>query len=92
MKPDRDPPPNIFCVHCREQHPRAWTHCPNSGKALHTQDRWLGATIASRYRVESIIGRGGMGVVYSARRDTGERVAIKCLHPEISENSMIEAW
>jgi serine/threonine protein kinase len=87
MKPDRDPPPNIFCVHCREQHPRAWTHCPNSGKALHTQDRWLGATIASRYRVESIIGRGGMGVVYSARRDTGERVAIKCLHPEIAENS-----
>ncbi len=87
MKADPDPPANLFCVHCREPHPRAWTHCPHTGKALHTQDRWLGATIASRYRVESIIGRGGMGVVYSARRDTGERVAIKCLHPEIAESA-----
>lgn len=87
MKPERDSTPTVFCAHCRETHPRVWTHCPNSGKALHGQDRWVGTTLASRYRMESVLGRGGMGVVYSARRDTGERVAIKCLHPEIAENS-----
>jgi eukaryotic-like serine/threonine-protein kinase len=43
----------------------------------------VGAEIAGKYRVESVIGQGGMGTVYAARNlMTGKRVAIKWLLPE----------
>jgi tetratricopeptide (TPR) repeat protein len=43
------------------------------------------AIIAGRYRVESLLGRGGMGVVYAVRDEvSGERLALKQLQPEAS--------
>ena len=51
---------------------------PVSGKELPT----IGDEIAGKYRVEAIIGQGGMGAVFSARNKlTGKRVAIKWLLP-----------
>ncbi|MET0283901.1 MAG: protein kinase [Polyangiales bacterium] len=42
--------------------------------------------IADRYRVESLLGRGGMGVVYAVRDElSGERIALKQLQPEASQ-------
>ncbi len=41
---------------------------------------WIGATIADKYTVESVVGEGGFGVVYRAHhRGLAEAVAIKCL-------------
>ncbi|MDQ3940318.1 MAG: serine/threonine-protein kinase [Actinomycetota bacterium] len=48
--------------------------------------------IVGPYRLEEEIGRGGMGVVYRARRlDTGEVVAVKLMLPEISANHRFRA-
>jgi serine/threonine protein kinase len=43
----------------------------------------IGDEIAGKYRVESVLGQGGMGAVFAARNVlTGKRVAIKWLLPE----------
>jgi serine/threonine-protein kinase len=47
-----------------------------------------GARIGGRYRVESIVGRGGMGLVVAALDEqTGARVAVKLLLPHACESA-----
>lgn len=47
------------------------------------KDSLIGRSIDGRYRLDSLIGRGGMGAVYSATRLLiGDEVAIKILHTE----------
>jgi eukaryotic-like serine/threonine-protein kinase len=46
-----------------------------------------GTVINGRYRVERLIGRGGMGTVYAVRHcNTDEKLALKLLHPALAEN------
>jgi eukaryotic-like serine/threonine-protein kinase len=52
----------------------------------------VGSVIHDKYRVERLIGRGGMASVYSAvHLRVGNRVAIKILHPELSTNADLRA-
>jgi serine/threonine protein kinase len=47
-----------------------------------------GEVIAGKYRVERMLGQGGMGAVYAALHTvTGKRVAIKWLLPDLAESS-----
>src|SRR5690349_20938932 len=47
--------------------------------------RLLPGTRIGVYRVEDVIGEGGMGVVYRAHDDVvGRTVAIKCLHTNLA--------
>jgi len=51
-----------------------------------------GDLIAGKYRLESELGRGGMGAVYAVRHgSTGRRFAIKLLNRELSGNADAEA-
>jgi eukaryotic-like serine/threonine-protein kinase len=50
-------------------------------------DRVLGTTIADKYEVVRLLGRGGMGRVYEARHVTlSRRFAIKLIAPELALN------
>jgi hypothetical protein len=50
------------------------------------QDQRIGSELGG-YRIESLIGRGGMGIVYLAEDATlGRKVAIKLLAPELAED------
>ena len=45
----------------------------------------IGTTLSGRYRIERVIGEGGMGAVYQAEHThMRKRVAVKVLHPEMS--------
>ena len=50
-------------------------------------DALIGTTVADRYRVDDLLGVGGMGAVFRARHLLLKRdVAVKVLHPSLSGN------
>ena len=44
----------------------------------------LGTVLADKWKLEGLLGVGGMAAVYSARHRNGARAAIKLLHPELA--------
>jgi serine/threonine-protein kinase len=62
--------------------------------ASHRIDQYIGKTLDGRYFVESILGEGGMGVVYKGRHKViDKRVAIKILRGEMAADAeMVERF
>ncbi|GAB4207416.1 MAG: hypothetical protein OHK0013_25020 [Sandaracinaceae bacterium] len=53
--------------------------------AVETQRPYPGLVLAGKYRVEKLLGAGGMGEVYGATQlNLGRKVAIKVLHPQFA--------
>jgi len=50
-----------------------------------------GQTLRGKWRLEALLGVGGMGEVYAAKHRNGSRVAIKILHPELASNAGLKA-
>jgi eukaryotic-like serine/threonine-protein kinase len=44
----------------------------------------VGTTLRAKYRLDALIGVGGMAAVYRATHRVGNRVAVKVLHPHLS--------
>ena len=56
-------------------------------------DPSLNKVIAGRYRLESRIGEGGMGIVYRARHVLIDRVvAVKLIRPDLRGETHLRAW
>ncbi len=52
------------------------------------QQSWIGQTIAGRYKIEALLGHGGMSTVYRATDPNLRRtVAVKLIHPHLSSDS-----
>lgn len=48
---------------------------------------WIGKSLNNRYQIEEIIGQGGMSAVYKATDpNLGRVVAVKLIHPHLSDN------
>jgi serine/threonine-protein kinase len=75
-----------ICPRCTDLFGDDAAYCPHDGAVLErSKDRFLGRTIAARYRLIRRLGAGGMSVVYLARHELISRLsAIKILRPELS--------
>ncbi len=57
------------------------------------KDSLLGKVVAGRYRLEALLGEGGMGVVYRARHVLIDRiVALKLIRPDLRGETHLRAW
>lgn len=60
------------------------THDPEQRSKL-----GVGRIVAGRWRIERLLGTGGMAAVYEAVHRNGRRVAIKLLHPHLAADDRI---
>lgn len=64
-----------------------------SGARGNKKDTYLGRVVAGRYRLEALLGEGGMGVVYRARHVLIDRVvALKLIRPDLRGETHLRAW
>lgn len=82
--------PTKRCPKCGARYHAAATYCQNDGVRLETDgevDPLLGMVLLDQFRLEEQIGTGGMGRVYRAHQiGLGRDVAVKVLHPELTED------
>lgn len=61
----------------------------SSSPALDPASARVGAWLKEKWRLDRLIGIGGMASVYEATHRNGNRVAIKILHPQLSVNDEV---
>jgi eukaryotic-like serine/threonine-protein kinase len=86
-----------YCQTCQKSYPSTQRFCTEDGVPLVFEDPYhlIGSVLADRYRLDSLAGIGGMGVVYSAHHlALDRRVALKILQPNIalSNDHLVELF
>jgi eukaryotic-like serine/threonine-protein kinase len=82
------------CPGCRNAVEDAARFCPYCGAAAAAAapgvDPWIGRIVNGKFRIDALVGQGGMGRVYRARHLTLDRpVVLKVLHREFSSDPQV---
>ncbi len=65
-----------------------WDERPDAASLKEAAETWVGKVVAQRYRVESLIGVGGMGAVFRVRHlALGKTFALKVLHSHYTRDA-----
>jgi eukaryotic-like serine/threonine-protein kinase len=62
---------------------------PNIDHLVKRAEGRVGSTLKDKWRIDKLLGVGGMAVVYAATHRNGKRVAVKMLHAEMSVDPTI---
>src|SRR5947208_3170755 len=63
---------------------------PPRDDLLERAKRRLGTVLNGKWRLDAVLGIGGMATVYAATHRNQKRVAIKMLHPEVSIDEQVK--
>ncbi|HEX3854678.1 MAG TPA: serine/threonine-protein kinase [Polyangiaceae bacterium] len=88
-----------LCPRCTHHFSPDGRFCPFDGEPLQPSPDWdpgadalIGSLVDSRYEVLSVLGEGGMGIVYEIRhRALGKRFALKALRKDLATDGEIAA-
>src|SRR5215475_416202 len=86
-----------YCPTCGRNYPDSQRYCLSDGKLLSLPDpyHFIGRTLMDKYRIDALVGIGGMGAVYGAHQLTiNRRVAFKILLPNLAlgNQNMLELF
>lgn len=78
-----------YCTICKTKYEDTISFCPTDGEVLEDDPSSIvGTVLDGQYKIETLLGKGGMGAVYLARHILlGDRVAIKILPQEVRTNA-----
>lgn len=87
------------CEACEHENIEGARFCAKCGNAvpvavLGQTDPLIGQVIAGRFHITSVLGEGGMGVVYVGEQQMGttvRKVAVKTLHQHLSSDTSVQA-
>jgi eukaryotic-like serine/threonine-protein kinase len=86
-----------ICPECEQTFEDAVLRCPNDGEATVSLpdkpvNQLVGTVLDGRWRIERLLGEGGMGAVFTGRQINLDRpVAIKVLQPALAARDLIIA-